>query len=193
MNMFVKFSKKMASWFINQGVILPNEKEAYEYAIYVTCIQTLPILFSIVYGLVTNSFEKIVIFLLSFFLLRKYAGGYHAKKVYACQISSLLIIMYGSRLADVISMNFFLMIILLVSLFGIWILSPIDSKNRRLDYDEICECRKKARIISSVLIFLILFIYIFRYEKISVCICEGIILTFVLQLAALINNKKGCL
>ena len=66
--------------------------ELYEYAIYILLSSAFHIATVIVLGLVVNLLTESLVFYLSFIVIRKFAGGYHAKTPTRCYIISIITI-----------------------------------------------------------------------------------------------------
>lgn len=66
--------------------------ELYEYAIYILLSSAFHIATVIVLGLVFNLLTESLVFYLSFIVIRKFAGGYHAKTPTRCYIISIITI-----------------------------------------------------------------------------------------------------
>ena len=66
-------------------------------------------------------------FTLAFMLIRKFGGGYHAKRTWVCMISSSVAMVAGSCLAQWVVIPFAVLTPMIVAAgVEIWINSPID-------------------------------------------------------------------
>jgi accessory gene regulator B len=90
------------------------------------------------------------VFTLSFMVLRSYTGGYHSDSRIFCYLGSNLVLLvpvytqavfYKTSLARLLA-------VLLVSAGIIFLLSPMHSKNRKLDKEEQKHFGRKARLIA---------------------------------------------
>lgn len=68
--------------------------------------------------------------------------------------------------------------------------SPVDSENRRLEEDEIRDCKKKTVLVSSVFLCLKFVFLILGLENLIVSVSVGILLSAGLQFPAIV--KKLC-
>ena len=103
-----------------------------------------------VIGLLTEQLAVVAVFTLSFMVLRSYTGGYHSDSRIFCYLGSNLVLLvpvytqavfYKTSLARLLA-------VLLVSAGIIYLLSPMHSKNRKLDKEEQKHFGRKARLIA---------------------------------------------
>ena len=104
------------------------------------------------FGMLMNVLWESICFFIFIMLLRKFSGGYHANKEWACYLISTIIVLITSFLIKCISnRQIYLMILLFVlfvfSFMIIFIMSPVDSACRRLSNEETVNFRFRARII----------------------------------------------
>ena len=86
---------KVTDWMIRCKVINESEKELYQYALYSAILQIIPLLLAAGIGFCFGSMRCGIIMILPFMILRKYSGGFHAKRLEFCLLgSSLLNIKY---------------------------------------------------------------------------------------------------
>ena len=129
-----------------------------------------------------------VLFIMPFVLIRKFSGGFHAKRADVCFALSVLIISFGIWLTEKIYLNVWLHIYVLISIFSLILLSPVDSKNRRLGVRE----KKIYNYIASVLSIIFGIIYVIFLligeDTCAICIALGIILNSGLQMICLLEK-----
>ena len=74
------FIENISAWLIKHDAIKSEDKELYEYAIYSFFITISPLfLVILISGIMGKLFEGIVV-IIPFMVLRKFSGGFHAKK-----------------------------------------------------------------------------------------------------------------
>ena len=129
-----------------------------------------------------------VLFITPFLLIRKFSGGFHAKRADACFIFSVVIISLGIYLTKEITLGIPLHIIMIWSVISLSLLSPIDSENRRLEVKE----ERIYRNVASGLVLLFGLIYVIlcivEKDRCAVCIALGVVLSAGLQVACLVEN-----
>lgn len=87
-------------------------------------------------GIITKCFPDVIAFIIAFTVIRQYGGGYHADTRIRCFILSVLTLFLDIVMIKLAELGFismlFLIIITLLSVVYIWIVAPIDTKNKRL-------------------------------------------------------------
>lgn len=141
--------------------------DLYEYAIYILLSSILHFISVIAFGLIFNLILESIVFYSSFILIRKFAGGYHAKKPTSCYLFSIIatfiiLALVKSLLCNVEYFKFHSLISLVafVCMMFIWILSPIDTENKPLNVTE-KKIYKKIAIIISLIVFISVIIFLF--------------------------------
>ncbi len=187
--MVERLSEHIVRWLIKNEVICEEERELYKYATFNRMFTLLPFLVIIPFCLMTGNIINGIVVCAVFLLLRKYTGGYHAKTPMRCWVcSSLLVIavIYGTTK---IENNIFVFLFLLPAVCSIWVLSPIDSENRRLDVLEKRKYRKYSRCISLLLFVLYGVLSILNKNALAVMVAQGIMFASILQLVGLFEQR----
>ena len=126
----------VADWMIHNHAIQKEEKELYVYALDSAVMLILPLLFAGVIGFFMGSPMQSMMLVLPFMILRKFSGGYHAKKRWICTILSSLLLFLCIALSVKVQLGQRVVISTIVSAISLGIFSPIDSENRLLDEEE---------------------------------------------------------
>lgn len=160
--------------------------ELYEYAIYIILSSAFHMATVIVLGLVFNLLTESLVFYLSFIVIRKFAGGYHAKTPVRCYLfsfaSNIIILCLVKWLSSINTLFIFIFIIFeLLCVVLILLISPLDTENNPLTGQE----KKMYRMLTSIitiLIFIISSLCFFKgYRNIgSSMICGVVMSTLVL-------------
>lgn len=129
-------------------------------------------------------------FFLSFFFLRGYIGGFHARTVLGCLIISLL-----SESAIFFFVYPFLsplviVCITIICIVCIFMLSPYNHPNMHLTSGEIAACRKKGRIRTFVTSSVIAFTCMFGLDEIAKGLTLGIALTTAMLCLGYIYDRR---
>lgn len=133
--------------------------DLYEYAIYILLSSIFHFLSVIAFGLIFNLIFESIVFYSSFILIRKFAGGYHAKKPISCYLFSIIVtfIILGLMkclLCNTEYLNLYVVIfIAVICMIFIWALSPMDTENNPLNARE-KKIYKKITMIISLAIFI---------------------------------------
>lgn len=135
---------------VERGIIKEEEQELYQFGIRNCMILLLNVVTALVIGLLTEQLAVVAEFTLSFMVLRSYTSGYHSDSRIFCYLGSNLVLLvpvytqavfYKTSLARLLA-------VLLVSAGIIFLLSPMHSKNRKLDKEEQKHFGRKARLIA---------------------------------------------
>ena len=143
-------TKWLSHRMVERGIIKEEEQELYQFGIRNGMILLLNVVTALVIGLLTEQLAVVAVFTLSFMVLRSYTGGYHSDSRIFCYLGSnlvLLVPVYTQAVFYKTSLAW-LLAVLLVSAGIIFLLSPMHSKNRKLDKEEQKHFGRKARLIA---------------------------------------------
>lgn len=162
------WAENISSFFIDKSVISENDREVYNYCFELLISETINILIILIVAILSKQYVNIVVFLVAFLLLRKWAGGYHANTHYGCTLILffILTLFLISEVTFSHNAKFILQFLnILVSLPIICLFAPVDNSNKPIKNEQ----RKKFRVYSVILTFaLIGIICIFaliKFEK----------------------------
>lgn len=196
--MISKLASIIAEKFIKNPNVNYNKVEIYKYGFFILLSNTIFFIITIIFGIIFNSLVQSVIFYLSFFFIRQYAGGYHASTETKCEILSTffiftcVLIIYLSKIFDINDVLFHLG--LFASLI-IAVISPLDSPEKTLSENEIKCFRRICLILLIIELCIIIISYYFKLSFIFKPICIGIILESVLLIIGKIKKtllKNQC-
>ena len=189
--MFHRATDKIVEQLTISGIIQSEKKELYRYGVNQLFNNLFSIATFLIISILLKGIAEASVFLLAYFPLRVYAGGFHASTAFRCWILS------SGLLATV------LLIVNYVSIPPIWydlfaclsigvivIMTPVEDSNKPLDEMEIRVYKKRAVIvlILEILIF-ILFRY-FRLDRVTESLAMSWISLSILLLLGNIKNKK---
>lgn len=161
--------------------------ELYEYAIYIILSSAFHMATVIVLGLVFNLLTESLVFYLSFIVIRKFAGGYHAKTPVRCYLfsfaSNIIILCLVKWLSSINTLFIFIFIIFeLLCVVLILLISPLDTENNPLTGQE----KKMYRMLTSIitiLIFIISSLCFFKgYRNIESSMICGVVMSALVLL-----------
>lgn len=123
-------------------------------------------------GCIFHVFVQSIIFLICFMSLRKYAGGYHADTQGRCYVISTLIFVTACGVMRYVQMDHDIFLVLqTLNLLLLFLLVPVDNKNRRLEQWEKEKYGRRARI--RVIVAYILYILLFINDFYSIATAIG--------------------
>lgn len=182
------FSKALVKWLLKTGAISQQDAEVYEYGIYSFLFSCVPFALVLVLSIPLNMAWEGILLIVPFFFLRKFTGGFHFQSALPCLVTSTLLLLASlGGIKALLSKPPLLAVYLAVylSLIPIFLLSPIDSINRKLS-------SKEQRVFHRIAIglgcfFVALFTLLMGFElyRIAVPIGGGVVLTALLQLPCL--------
>ena len=147
------FAELLSDYFVENEVVLPEDKSIYKYGTEVVISSILGIVIVIALSAVLGQFQDGMLFLLCFIPIRIYAGGYHANTYLKCNATFITVFIFTSlvsrNLPEVFQVQLSILF-LIASLVVIILLSPIENKRKPIsDYEK--KRYRRISIIMSVL------------------------------------------
>ena len=90
--MIIKCANKMTEWLVQRQVIEDSDRELYEYATISLLTTLFPFMLTIIIGLLMKRLVESMVIIIPFMLIRKFSGGFHAKRMLTCLISSTILL-----------------------------------------------------------------------------------------------------
>ncbi len=162
--------------------------ELYEYAIYIVLSAILHIVTIVVLGLCFNMLIESVVFYGSFILIRKFAGGYHAKTPIRCYLFSamsniiVLSAIKNTRIEYIFKFKITIGLIMIFSLILILVLSPISSENKILNDKEKKIYGRISKLNTIILFVAFVILWFAKIYPIGVSIGFGIVMEAIVLL-----------
>ncbi len=147
--MIKALSYKLTEYLMHKKII-KDEFEIYKYGFELIISYSIGCIVILMLSVILKTFYAAVIYLLSFYFLRKYTGGYHCKTYFTCNFSFILIYIIYSYLCRMYNANIYTYILYAIAFIFIWILAPCDHENKILNEAEI----KKYGGISKLLLII---------------------------------------
>lgn len=188
--MMKRCTKMIVDWLIRCEAVDEKNREIYHYAVYSVFLSIYPLLFAACFGAAIGEIGRSITIIIPFAVIRKFSGGYHTKNSWSCLLgSSLLLLLCVCGSVYVRHDCFFVMLTILATISLVYF-SPIDNENRKLDGDEYKEYKKMTAIWTSLFLFLAVVFYLCNWEKYSICISIGIILSAGSQIPCIMDIKN---
>lgn len=191
--MISKLSKIITNKLIQKYSIDEEDYDVYVYSIFMILSFLFFVILSCSLGVMLNCFSESLFFSLSFQLLRKYAGGYHAKTEKLC-----IVLTSFSSFISIVLMRLILYfeiynhaLILSIVFVGIMcVLVPIDTPENPLSKEEERYFRKISIFIILVMFLILIISFLLKIERIFVACCMSLVLEGVLLLAGKLKKQE---
>ncbi|ONI43435.1 hypothetical protein AN641_10175 [Candidatus Epulonipiscioides gigas] len=174
--------EKLVNELVANGHCKSEDKEIVIYGLSTAIELTFNIITMLVLGALFDLLLETVIFLVSFSLIRIYAGGYHCQKSINCYFFSTALFLLILTILKFTSVNYIFIISIVLICISVPIIlkfAPVETPTKLLDNDEIKYFRKKTvfNLIAELIVVSILFFYNLYYF--SYIICLGITLSSI--------------
>lgn len=182
-----RLTKRITKWLIASKAVEEADQELYEYAIYSILITISPLFLVLVIGILMGTLVEGVFLITPFMCIRKFSGGYHAKTFKICFISSCGLLILCMHLASHITYGLWVSALAFVSVISLYLWSPIDSENRRLEQDEKKKYRRTTIWVSLVFTLIHFVLLLMGYNGLAVSLAVGLMLSAGLQVPCVIQ------
>ncbi len=181
--MIEKIAVMLINILLEDGRIEEKDKEIYVYSMQVLVEKVISVIAIFIFAFIWNVVLETVLFLVSFSMVRKHAGGYHAKSFRGCLIGSLGIYAIYTKyvyffVEKYIYMNFILLVLMVVVLL---IIGGVNHPNMDWSEEEYRENKKITRIVAITEMVCISVLFYFGMGKSYILYMSfGIMLSAVL-------------
>ena len=191
--MIEKCSDVITDWLGRCDVIKDEDRELYKYASYSVLVSISPLVLAILVGYVMGAIKESLLIIVSFVVVRKFSGGYHANKASTCFWGSSLILVLCIILSLCIDCGWGLMLITTVSVVSLVCFSPIDNENRVLSKEEYDRNKRITIVIVLFFSLIDILLLINHLNKSVICISLGLVLTASLQWPSVLRKSINIL
>lgn len=182
----------IVQWLINNDEIQERDKILYKYALNSIKATAIPLILAFVMCVMLRIPLANMLLVIPFMIIRKYSGGYHAGTIYQCLVLSCIVLAISFAIAVSIRFSIGLNVALILSIIIIWMISPIDSDNKRLNAEEKKNMACKTRGITCGICGAIYLTWLLGKEQLAIDLTIGLILVAALQIPCipLILSKR---
>ncbi len=187
--MIGKLASKTAKKFIKNPDTCYDKIEIYQYGFFVLYSNIIFLLLTIILGAVLNVLLSSIVFFITFFSIRQYAGGYHAVTETRCEIMSTLLILaciVVIKLSRTYDFQTILLVMSATSALCIAILCPLDTPEKPLSEKEFKYFRKMSWLILSVIFLVAIISYFINLKWLQIFLapcCLSLVLESILLVA----------
>lgn len=179
---------RAVEWLIVHETVAEEDRALYEYAVMCLWMAVAPLILAVLVGGFMGELSRAVFIILPFMALRKFSGGYHAKHVETCLLCSSGLLMICIMIAARITYSRQLGIAMFAGALWLFVCSPVDSKNKKLDREE----HKRYKCVVGILSFTVCVISVlsklYGSERFAVCMAIGLLLTLTLQIPCVLQK-----
>ena len=171
-------------------IIKHDDRELYVYGFNQGLNILLNLITTLVVGLLFRNILELAIFIAAYIPLRSFAGGYHAKTPLRCYIYSiimLILVSVGMKYLLFVDMVYY--VILAISALIIFVLSPVEGKNKPLDKIEIKVYRKRLLLIMLNELIICVVFKALDINKLFISIVYALFVMSIVLLIGIIKNK----
>lgn len=154
--MLGKLITASTNYLIRRQVIDEENRDIYEYGFHALYNNIIDIASIIVISILLGQVMQTVLYHLSFAVIRRTAGGYHAKTHLRCFVMSTVIWLLSLwGIAETSSQGIYI-ILALLSTIVVWTKSPIEHENSPMNADKYNRMKMMSRILSTIFLGVII-------------------------------------
>ena len=143
-------------------------------------------------ALISHTLPAVVIFIAVFMGLRQFVGGYHANSHLSCMFTLVMVMLafsYGicnisGQIAQIFSIGF-----IATALPVIFCIAPVPHPNKPMSEEKGVKLRKRGIILAVALSVAVIVLLVFQYQKISLYVSSGILLSAIMALLGRFLNR----
>lgn len=190
--MISKLSEKLTEYLYNNNTISKDDVELYNYGLFIVISEILLFVYCLIVGAILKIALPSLLFCSIFFLVHRFAGGFHAKTELHCLIITLSFFLISIVL---IKLSTQLNHIILISIYVccsiiLIILSPADTPQKPLSNKEKTLFKKITSLIVVLCIVLVLILNIKKISLYANAIIVAVVLQSVSVVCGRLFNKK---
>lgn len=186
----MSLTARITDYLVDGKNIPDSEREIIRYGVEGILNNLLGIFIALTVGIFCDCVFESFIFWIFFWILRKHAGGFHAKTKIRCLIMSvvLLFIAFEFLLKAGWTINVYTWIMAIGS-GCIFYLAPVETHNKQLDEEEFRVYRKRTRMILSIQLILYVLSLILGGEQLCrILAVNVVVISFSLVLGRLVRQ-----
>ncbi|MBQ7203282.1 MAG: accessory gene regulator B family protein [Eubacterium sp.] len=186
--MINKLSAHLARTIVNQNKINPDDLELYHYGLFIIISESFLALYCLLIGIALHIIIQSIVFYFTFFILHRFAGGFHAKTEMHCQIitlSSFLFSMIGIKHSDYFDINVFIISFSICCIL-LLMFAPADTPQKKLNVLE----KKRFKVLTFlVLVFFLSTLIILIKCHVNKTIISSMIFAILLETISVLFGR----
>lgn len=190
MNMIEHGAKQMTLHLVKNGGAKQEDADIISYGLYAILLKTVQTMILIVVSVPLGIFWNTMAFTMYYCILRKYAGGAHAKTPASCIIGFTTIAIAANSVAVNQPPSALVMVLFMLICVGIvWIKAPVTTPNGLKSPTAILVLRKKSRITVMLQMMLVMILLLTKITSYSILVSASLA-TALAALTLLLKSKK---
>lgn len=186
--MISKLSKSITDMLIRNNKIHNDDSELYHYAFFIIISEFILFVYCLLIGFIFNVVLQALVFAVVFYVLHRFAGGFHAKTELQCQavtFSSFLLCIWLIKLTKQFN-PVYLIITYIVCCILLIILSPSDTPQKQVSAQEKTKFKKITILLVIICSAIVTLLLCF---KSTVIFANSIIIGVILETVSVIFGR----
>ena len=186
--MISKLSKSITDMLIRNNKIHNDDSELYHYAFFIIISEFILFVYCLLIGFIFNVVLQALVFAVVFYVLHRFAGGFHAKTELQCQavtFSSFLLCIWLIKLTKQFN-PVYLIITYIVCCILLIILSPSDTPQKQVSAQEKTKFKKITILLVIICSAIVTLLLSF---KSTVIFANSIIIGVILETVSVIFGR----
>ena len=192
--MIAQLSKRLASFFVCQKIINEEDEEVYEYGLQLLLSTVANGLIALLIAIITRTLLQCVLYLATFVVMRKTAGGYHANTHLGCCCILAVVLSCFIAFVKFAPVDVYILIALFsiaFSVITIFLFSPLEHKNKPISSEDKISLKRKSRIYILIISAIIIVLGIMKFNTAMISVALGILTSSgSITTAKILKNEK---
>lgn len=190
--MVTDLSEKISDQLVTDGIITNDSKSLYSYGLFIAISNIIYCLFCALCGFILKCFFPGILFYITCFIIRSFAGGYHAPTEKKCMIISFISIALSLVFIKLLINNcssIIISFIFFISVGLIFLIAPIDNNEKKINSKEKTIFRCFSRLVVSLCTVLAMVLYGYNHKDFSYAIQVSVFLQAILLVAGKVKIR----
>lgn len=190
--MISKLAKNIAHFFVVQNITEESKEVIYAYGMELLISDVLNAMIVVLIALLSHTLPAVIVFIAVFMGLRQFVGGYHANSHLSCMFTLVVVMLvfsYGICKADGQLTQIFSISFITIALPIIFCIAPVPHPNKPMSKEKGVKLRKRSYILTAALSAAVAALLIFQYQKLSLYVSSGILLSAIMALLGRFSNR----
>lgn len=159
-----RFIENVVTQMVSRNFIKNEDVEVYRFGLECAFLKIIHIISYLLIGILLDETISLLFSGCVLILLRKKAGGYHAKTRVGCYIFSCCMVFIVCMLNDLMQFCWLNIVVLVIADIIIFIFAPVDNENRRFEPSEAKNFRNKSIAMLVIINMIIMVIMIISVD-----------------------------